>query len=233
MTQDTQREAFEAWSNAKKSRKEGYDAFDIWQAAIEHDRKGRGEPVPKGWKLVPETPTSKQIVHMACQIKGADADGWFRTDGDDWPEHVDAAERAYKWALSEAPQPAEPVNKTDWNTVLSSWSDDDFVRVFHERPDLADRLRKMLSEPVKHKRQYAQGTALGEFGIIPMCDQVDDEPGKVPSDDLAHEIWAAAQTTPGEGIEDAVERVAALLARYGNAARPDNCDAVNIAIFGE
>lgn len=80
-----------------------------------------------------------------------------------------------------APQPAEPVNKTDWNTVLSSWSDDDFVRVFHERPDLADRLRKMLSEPVKHKRQYAQGTALGEFGIIPMCDQVDDEPVKVPS----------------------------------------------------
>jgi hypothetical protein len=72
------------------------------------DRKRRGVPVPKGWKLVPETPTSKQIVHMACQIKGADAHGWFRTGGDDWPEYVDAAERAYKWALSEAPQPAEP-----------------------------------------------------------------------------------------------------------------------------
>jgi len=68
-----------------------------------------GEPVPKDWKLVPETPTSKQIVHMACQIKGADADGWFRTDGDDWHQHVAAAERAYKWALSEAPQPTEPV----------------------------------------------------------------------------------------------------------------------------
>jgi len=40
------------------------------------------------------------------------------------------------------------------------------------------------------------------------------EPVKV-SDDLAHEIWAAAQTAPGEGIEDAVERVAALLDRYG------------------
>ncbi len=65
----------------------------------------------------------------------------------------------------------------------------------------------------ERKRRYAQGTALGEFGIIPMCDQVDDEPVKVPSDDLAHEIWAAAQTAPGEGIEDAVERIAALLAR--------------------
>lgn len=86
-----------------------YVTYEDHVAAIEADRKRRGEPVPKGWKLVPETPTSKQIVHMACQIKGADADGWFRTDGDDWPEHVDAAERAYKWALSEAPQPAEPV----------------------------------------------------------------------------------------------------------------------------
>ena len=111
------------------------------------------------------------------------------------------------------PQPAEPGNKTDWDMELSSWSDDDFVRVFHECPNLADRLRKMLAEPVKRKRPYAQGTALGEFGIIPMCDQVDDEPVKVPSDDLAHEIWAAAQTAPGEGIEDAVERIADLLAR--------------------
>jgi|GEM_PF-5872004 len=37
------------------------------------------------------------------------------------------------------------------------------------------------AEPVKRKRRYAQGTALGEFGIIPMCDQVNDEPVKVPS----------------------------------------------------
>ena len=28
------------------------------------------------------------------------------------------------------------------------------------------------AEPVK--RLYAQGTALGEFGVIPMCDQVDE-----------------------------------------------------------
>lgn len=29
--------------------------------------------------------------------------------------------------------------------------------------------------------------------------------------DLCHEIWAAAQTVPGEGIEDAVERIARVL----------------------
>lgn len=30
------------------------------------------------------------------------------------------------------------------------------------------------AEPVERKRPYAQGTALCEFGVIPMCDQVDE-----------------------------------------------------------
>ena len=74
------------------------------------------------------------------------------------------------------------MSKTDWNNELSSWSDEDFISIFYERPDLANRLRKMLAEQVQ-----------------------------VSIDELAHEIWAAAQTVPGEGIEDAVERVAALM----------------------
>lgn len=73
------------------------------------------------------------------------------------------------------PQPTEPVCKTDWNAELASWSDEDFIRVFHERPDLANRLRKILAEPVKRKRLYAPGSALGEFGVIPMCDQYQEE----------------------------------------------------------
>ena len=36
-----------------------------------------------------------------------------------------------------------------------------------------DADRKRREEPVKRARRYAQGTALGEFGIIPMCDQVE------------------------------------------------------------
>lgn len=75
------------------------------------------------------------------------------------------------------------MSKKDWNNEFSSWSDEDLIRIFHEHPDLADRFRKIFAEPVKHKRRYAQGTALGEFGIIPMCDQVDTEPAKVSSDD--------------------------------------------------
>lgn len=37
-----------------------------------------------------------------------------------------------------------------------------------------DRAAPQPVESVKRKRRYAQGTVLGEFGIIPMCDQVDD-----------------------------------------------------------
>lgn len=30
-------------------------------------------------------------------------------------------------------------------------------------------------------------------------------------DDLAHEVWAAAQLVPGEGIEDGVDRILEIL----------------------
>jgi len=33
---------------------------------------------------------------------------------------------------------------------------------------------------------------------------------------LAHELWAAAQLMPGEGIEDGVDRIAAILCRHLN-----------------
>jgi hypothetical protein len=94
-------------------------------------------------------------------------------------------------------------------------SDMEYWDTIHDKLKEALSTKPAAPQPAQQerKRRYAQGTALGEFGIIPVCDQVDDEPVKVPSDALAHEIWAAAQTAPGEGIEDAVERVAALLAR--------------------
>lgn len=74
--------------------------------------------------------------------------------------------------------------------------------------------RKRRGEPVKRKRRYAQGTALGEFGVIPMCDQVDDEPVKALSDD---DIYRLANDFSGMTFED-LDVVAfgrALLARYG------------------
>lgn len=41
--------------------------------------------------------------------------------------------------------------------------------------------------------------------------------------DIAVEIWATAQLLPGEGIADGVDRIAALLTRYG-AAQPATSD---------
>lgn len=39
----------------------------------------------------------------------------------------------------------------------------------------AGRAASRCAEPVKRKRPYAQGSALGEFGVIPMCDQYLEE----------------------------------------------------------
>ncbi|WP_322080138.1 hypothetical protein [Burkholderia cenocepacia] len=40
-----------------------------------------------------------------------------------------------------------------------------------------------------------------------------NETGAKGADALAHEVWSAAQRAPGEGIEDAVQRIAAILSR--------------------
>ncbi|MEZ7521073.1 hypothetical protein [Burkholderia vietnamiensis] len=40
-----------------------------------------------------------------------------------------------------------------------------------------------------------------------------NETGAKGADALAHEVWAAAQLVPGEGIEDGVQRIAAILSR--------------------
>ena len=45
------------------------------------------------------------------------------------------------------------------------------------------------------------------------------------TDALAHEVWSAAQRAPGEGIEDAVQRVAAILSRSPAMAGRNEKDA--------
>ncbi|HEF4835492.1 TPA: hypothetical protein SAO52_000169 [Burkholderia vietnamiensis] len=44
------------------------------------------------------------------------------------------------------------------------------------------------------------------------------ETGAEGANALAHEVWSAAQRAPGEGIEDAVQRIAAILSRSHTAA---------------
>ncbi|WP_230972993.1 hypothetical protein [Burkholderia vietnamiensis] len=48
---------------------------------------------------------------------------------------------------------------------------------------------------------------------VAFCDSVANETGTEGVDTLAHEVWSAAQRAPGEGIEDGVQRIAAILSR--------------------
>ncbi|KVD24763.1 hypothetical protein WI80_25035 [Burkholderia ubonensis] len=45
-----------------------------------------------------------------------------------------------------------------------------------------------------------------------------NETGAEGLDGLARELWAAAQLAPGDGIEDGVRRIAAIVSRYGDGA---------------
>lgn len=92
--------------------------------------------------------------------------------------------------LPPLPRPQVPRIDADVDLMdirrLANWCEKtakDYARAAVE----ADRNRRGISnatqacnmqstEPVKRKRRYAQGSALSEFGVIPMCDQVDDEP---------------------------------------------------------
>ncbi|KVG03164.1 hypothetical protein WJ21_04560 [Burkholderia vietnamiensis] len=48
---------------------------------------------------------------------------------------------------------------------------------------------------------------------VAFCDSIANETVAEGADALAHEVWSAAQRAPGEGIEDAVQRIAAILSR--------------------
>ncbi|KWE25685.1 hypothetical protein [Burkholderia territorii] len=61
------------------------------------------------------------------------------------------------------------------------------------------------------------------------------EAGAEGTDDLAHELWAAAQLGPGEGIEDGVRRIAAIVSRSPAmaAAAPADERAADDPLFDE
>ena len=65
------------------------------------------------------------------------------------------------------------MNIHDIEMVLRSFLTGDGYIAADDIPAICATLeadRKRRGEPVERKRRYAQGTALGEFGIIPMCD---------------------------------------------------------------
>jgi len=147
------------------------------------DVRLNAQGVPEGWKLVPEEPTEEMLAATS------------------WPG---CAKTDYQHMLRAAPQPprAQPLDLSVMELAESvgligpaSRADDlhDAIQRFHElivanasikaSRHFADGLARPAQQ--ERKRRYAQGTALGEFGIIPMCDQVDDEPVKVPGDAIS------------------------------------------------
>jgi len=73
--------------------------------------------------------------------------GYFNPDRRGQADNRAAVSDLVARHLTDAPaQAAGPAKDVNWNAELSEWTDDDFIRIFHERPDLADRLRKILEE---------------------------------------------------------------------------------------
>lgn len=199
--------------------------------AIEADRQRRGEPV--GWAVAY---TNRQpILIVATYAVESSA-----------REHVEKQSALSVVPLYAAPQPADPVKDAvriynsgymagHQDTVEGCFTDilSADMASYHEDvvSELVDDLLGIQpAEPVKRKRPYAQGSALGEFGVIPMCDQVDDEPVKVPSDAIsvvgmpefdALMDFIYENGTASEGVTPLANAFArALLARYGQLAQP-------------
>ena len=136
---------------------------------LEADRKRRGEPV-------------YQVNMKGCGWEDCSLD---RYESAGRAMEQDAKKGLKRWQrriLWSAPQPTEPVEERPETTS------EHIARDIREGrfPKKSER-QTVPAEPVK--RRYAQGTALGEFGVIPMCDQVDDEPVKEPSDAELEKAW--------------------------------------------
>lgn len=201
------------------------------RAAIEADRKRRGEPV--AWAMFADNGNiriwaRKPISHPDCvPLYTAPQPDDFSAQLNRIDESMKAGARLTKHRLRlDAPQPAEPVSQHPDDAAVDAFAVIMKAKLKRARDEKgrggwqdmsAAELSAMLREHVEKGdpvdvANLAMMLSLNGQRIAPA------EPVKVPSVDLAHEIWAAAQTAPGEGIEDAVERVAALLARYGKGA---------------
>lgn len=91
-----------------------------------------------------------------------------------------------------APVAKGSVKKKDWNVELSSWSDEDFAQVFHERPDLADRLRRVLDEPVVTILPPAQPDAALVEALENIRDYWNRDPNEYAMSDALWHIIAVA-----------------------------------------
>lgn len=148
-------------------------AVDAFAAAMKaklkraREEKGRG-----GWQDMSVTELSvmlREHVEKGDPVDVANLAMMLHQNG----QGITPAEPVKVNAIFET-QDGEVIGKTDAKVKRVECQDDGSLTVvidYWPQP----------TEPVKRKRPYAQGTALGEFGVIPMCDQyLEDEPVTVP-----------------------------------------------------
>jgi hypothetical protein len=125
-------------------------------------------------------------------------------------------------ALASAAQPAVPLLAADHKGIRVDYTGllGQCQRALrHTEPALAEMLRQLQGHLTElGQRWYAGDTAVVDEILQLYC--IEDHAraalsaaeaqasGQAAPSDMAHEIWAAAQTSPGEGIEDAVIRIA-------------------------
>lgn len=150
-------------------------------------------------------------IELRSAVMGVITDVWDRAKQID-----DAADEVLDLINADRQRRGEPVAWVTADTVNGQTVNGKPRRIWWENNDgvgMPIYTAPQPAEPVK--RPYAQGTALGEFGIIPMCDQVDDEPMKVPSDADILDLWTGDTThsRPVMGKNKVIAFARALLAR--------------------
>lgn len=189
---------------------------DYARAAIKADRQRRGEPVVLATYHAIVDDSEEHIMQdtLTNQLEIYDE----REDAvKAAPDHLSVVPiyvTATEGPLYTTPQPAEPVSKTDWSNELSSWSDEDFIRIFHERPDLANRLRKMLAEPVKVPREDERAAK----GLPPYspCKPTEEEWSRLTGN--GRKAWGEPVKVPRDDID--IKDVREYLDAWGCLAHP-------------
>lgn len=88
----------------------------------------------------------------------------------------------------------------------------------HERAAFEAYMTKKGYVCKTHMGGYVSGDVASKWDVWQARAASANETGAEGTDAFAHEVWSAAQRASGEGIEDAVQRIAAILSRSHTAA---------------
>lgn len=182
---------------------------------------------PAQVRVVPEAVLNK-IIDLACEAKT----GWLKSQSDDGAEGTKGSEIYHarksdiRAMLSASPALPRQGEKGD-GAGITSWQERARIEgsgyanhCYHMQAEI-NELRAALAEIAqtknltatdaqfsRHLQKMASNASKGS--AAPLSNQPEQDQLCQLGDD-AHEIWAAAQLLPNEGIEDGVARISSLL----------------------